>query len=185
MKNKKGFTLVELMVAIVILGVILGMSWPVIRRLQEDNTYKKYENYGEALVTAAKLYVDAYEEDLFLYEDDLEKMTEDQKNAYYATGQLMAGDIQCVFITFQDFRVHSLVKDINMENISCNSPYTFVRVIKNKRKYSYKYYLGCGRRKRSSNTDNPLTLNQIDFSLPDQENILPLEGNYLQRCQEE
>ena len=42
MKNTKGFTLVELLAVIVILGVITGMSWPVIRRLQEQNTLNKF-----------------------------------------------------------------------------------------------------------------------------------------------
>ena len=50
--NKNGFTLVELLVAIVILGIIMGMSWPAIRRLQENNTYQK-ENIIYQLKTLA------------------------------------------------------------------------------------------------------------------------------------
>ncbi len=181
MKNK-GFTLVELLVAIVILGIIYGMSWPVIRRLQEDNTYKKYENYGDILINAAKLYVDSYEEDLFLYDDDISKLTPEQLQEYRNSGQLLEGNKQCVFITYQDFFDHSLIKDINMENISCNSAYTFVRVIRDDKKYSYKYYLGCGRRKDSKYTERALPRDRIDFTLPNKDEILVLEEHYLDRC---
>jgi prepilin-type N-terminal cleavage/methylation domain-containing protein len=181
-KNNKGFSLVELLVAIVILGIITGMSWPVIRRLQEDNTYRKYTNYGEILINAAKLYVDAYEEDLFLYDDDIDKMSAEQLAEYRNKGQLMDGNKQCVFITFQDFRERSLIKDINMENVSCYSDYTFVRVIRDDKKYSYKYYLGCGRRASSKVLDKPLLKASIDFTLPDRDNILELNAHYAERC---
>ena len=182
MKNQKGFTLVELLVAIVILGIIMTMAWPSIRRLQEANTYQKYENYGEILISAAKLYVDAYEEDLFIYEDDLERMSGGEIEGLTNAGQLMGDGKQCVFITYQDFIDHSLIKDINLENITCNSAYTFVRVIRDKKKYSYKYYLGCGRRKGSAYSGNPIPRDYIDFTLPDKDNILVLEEHYAERC---
>jgi len=182
MKNQKGFTLVELLVAIVILGIIYGMAWPSIRRLQEANTYQKYENYGDILINAAKLYVDAYEEDLFIYDDDLERMAAGEIEGLTNAGQLMGDGKQCVFITYQDFVDHALIKDINLENITCNSAYTFVRVIRDKKNYSYKYYLGCGRRKGSAYSGDPIPKDYVDFTLPDRNNILFLEGNYAERC---
>ena len=41
--NKKAFTLVELLVAIVILGIVLVIAIPQITSLQKDNEVKKYE----------------------------------------------------------------------------------------------------------------------------------------------
>ncbi len=35
MNNRKGFTLVELLVVMVIMGIIIGLSFPAIRKLQE------------------------------------------------------------------------------------------------------------------------------------------------------
>ena len=34
MKKKKGFTLIELLVTVVVLGVIVGLSIPIIRNIQ-------------------------------------------------------------------------------------------------------------------------------------------------------
>ena len=65
MKNNKGFTLVELLVAVAILGIITGMSIPLIRNVRQNNEQRKYTSYGESLVQSAKLYVDSYGEDLF------------------------------------------------------------------------------------------------------------------------
>ena len=53
--NKKGFTLTELLVVVVILGIIAGMAIPLIRSLSGTFTKKKYENYKDSVLSAAKL----------------------------------------------------------------------------------------------------------------------------------
>ena len=58
-KKIKGFTLVELLLTISILGLITAMSIPVIRNIIEANTLKKYATYKDSVETSAKLYVDS------------------------------------------------------------------------------------------------------------------------------
>jgi len=180
--NNKGYTLIELLVAIIIIGIILSMSFPAIRKLQEDNTYQKYQTYGDALIAAAKLYVDAYEEDLFLYDDDLAKLDANRLQDYLKTGQIIDGRGQCVFITYQDFKDHMLIKDINIDGMTCYSNNTFVRVIKKDGKFKFKYYLACGKKRGSG--DSPIRDDKITFSLPDVNNYLPLENHTSERCRD-
>lgn len=99
--KKKGFTLVELLVTIVILGIITGLSIPLLRALSNNRTEKQYKTYLNSLVASAKLYNDSYSSDLF--------------------GNNENG---CEFVTFQELFSHKLLKDIMISNISCNSDYS-------------------------------------------------------------
>ena len=149
MKNRKGFTLVELLVVIVIIGVITGLSWPILRRVQDSSKMSKYEKYGDSLVAAAKLYVDSYEEDIFNYEDDL---SEAQKNQG-----------QCTYIMYEELKEHALIKDYNVDGMSCNSDATFVKVTRKKGNYTYQFFLGCGDKKADG---SKLSEDEVYFTLP-------------------
>lgn len=65
MKNKKGFTLVEIVFAVTILGIITMMAYPLIRNIAEKNTNTKSKQYAETLISSAKLYNDSFSKDLF------------------------------------------------------------------------------------------------------------------------
>lgn len=163
MKNRKGFTMVELLVTIVILGVITGMSWPLVRRLQEQNAKSKYTTYGDGVVSAAKIYVDSFEEDLFYYDDDLPRLTDTEKETAKNNGELNdTYTMQCAMISVTDLINHNLIKDINMDEISCVSKYSFVIVKKKNNNYEYKYYLGCGKKKT-----RVLNNSEISMTIPE------------------
>ena len=121
MNNREGFTLVELLVVIVILGVITGMSIPLIRNIQKGNQDKEYQTYKDSVMQGAKLYVSSYDEDLFGHE----------KNG-------------CAIITYKQMSEKGLLKDISVSDVSCNSDSTFVKVIKIDGKYGYSTSIGCG-----------------------------------------
>jgi len=112
--KNKGFTLVELLVVIVILGIITGFTIPLIRNIQKSNKNSKFKVYEKALVDNAKLYVDAYGEDIF--------------------GQANYG---CNEVPFEDMNKKMFVKDIQEKGVTCNNPQTFVRIIKLNDKYTY------------------------------------------------
>ena len=121
MKNKRGFTLVELLVVVVILGIITGFSIPLIRNARNSNQQKEYTTYMDSLKYGAKLYVDSYGEDLF--------------------GRHKSG---CSIIYYSELEKKGLVKDIQIDGVSCNSNETFVKVVKIDGKYGYAASIGCG-----------------------------------------
>ena len=121
MKNRKGFTLVELLVTVLILGIVTGLSIPLIRNVQNNNKNREYIAYMDTMKYSAKLYVDSYGEDLF--------------------GKRKTG---CTIIKYSDLYGKGLLKDIPVDKVSCASDDSFVKVVKLDDKYGYSTAIGCG-----------------------------------------
>ena len=122
-KKNKGFTLVELLVVVVILGIITLMAIPQISNLIDSNNDAKYETYTETVKTGGKLYTDAYSIDMF--------------------GNNTSG---CYDISYDDLSNKDLVQDININNVTCSGgtqKKTFVRVYKSGNHYKYKVSILC------------------------------------------
>ncbi len=108
MKNRNGFTLVELVVAIAILGVITLIALPTIKSIQANNNNAKYIAYEKSLKSASKAYTDAFDEDLF--------------------GATNTG---CAIIKYSDLKEKDLISDIQIKGIKCDKDEdTFVFVMK-------------------------------------------------------
>ena len=129
MKNKKGFTLVELLVVMVIFIIIVGLSYPAIKVLQSKSLDKKFNTYKDSMSLGAKLYKDSYDEDMF--------------------GRNENG---CTCVKFEELKNKTLIKDISLNDVTCNTENTFVRVTKVDDNYTYTSFLGC-KNKGSSDID--------------------------------
>ena len=116
--NKKGFTLMELLVTVVVLGIIVGLSLPLVRNIQLAQTEKRYITYLDSVGQAAKLYTDSYSEDLYL-------------------GRTSG----CVYVSYDEMNRYKLLKDIDIRDISCNSEFTAVKIVKFGEKYYYKPFI--------------------------------------------
>ena len=121
MKDSKGFTLVELLVAMAIMGLLIIMAFPTMRAVQTNNTKKKYEAYGDTILSAAKLYVDSYGDDLF----DPDRVN--QKAILYLS----------------DLQLKDLIKDIGISDSSCINGESNIHIIKYKDDYTYCLHLKC------------------------------------------
>ena len=104
-KYNRGFTLVEMITTVTILGVVSLIALPVISNVSAGFTTQKFENYSSALLTAGKLYADQSMEDLFGDADD-----------------------GCVDVSFSEIINKNLIQDIDLKDASCASPSTYVRI---------------------------------------------------------
>ncbi len=118
--NRNGFTLIELIMVIVILGIITAFSIPMVRNIQKKNDISKFKVFEDSLINGAKLYVDAYGDDEF------------------------DGTGTCIDIKYGEMKDKMLVKDFPEKSINCNNDDTFVRVIREDTdKYKYEVEIVC------------------------------------------
>ena len=121
MKKSKGFTMVELLAAVAIMGMLTVMAFPTMRALQGRNEKQKYEEYGKSMVSAAKLYTDSYADDLF---------PKGYKNEFAK-------------IYSEDLLKKDLLKNIGFTDVSCINGESFIVVAKYGDDYEYCLHLVC------------------------------------------
>ncbi len=65
MKSKKGFTLIEMLVVIILIGIILAIVLPSVTKLSNNRSKKMYETHLDVVVeSAVDLYTDQYKGEL-------------------------------------------------------------------------------------------------------------------------
>ena len=119
-KYNRGFTLVEMITTVTILGVVSLIALPVISNVSDGFTIKKFDNYSASFLAAGKLYVDQSMEDLFGDSND-----------------------GCVDIAYDEIVKKNLIGDIELENATCASPNTFIRVERRNGVNSYDVSMEC------------------------------------------
>ncbi len=126
-KNSNGFTLIELIVTITIMGIIGLMVYPNLTSVIRENEEKKLETYKDSIENAAKIYVRDYEEDWPQGED-------------------------CIIIEYERLKNLKLVKDYNEKGVICENYGKHkieVKVIKEGNKYTYETSLTCKKNSRT------------------------------------
>lgn len=119
--KNNGFTLIELIATIAIMGIISILAFPSLNKVIATNKEKKFEYYATSLEKGAKLYIESHSKDLWD-----ENSTGEKK------------------ISFLALKNDYLVKDYKTDNITCDNDNTYVIVNKiGKNKYTYKAYLKC------------------------------------------
>ena len=119
-KNNKGFTLIEVLVSITIMGIITAIALPEVQQLQSRNREKKFVTYEDSLKSSARLYVDSNAVDLFGYRE-----------------------VGCAIINYRELKAKTLVKDYATNGITCANNDTFVVVNKSNGKYTYDVHIKC------------------------------------------
>ena len=126
---KKGYTLVEMLAAITVMGILLIIAIPSARKILEQNKYRKYEAYKETLKRAAAIYTDSHEKDMF---------------GDYDNG--------CRRVTYFELKQAQLIRDFQEKGVTCAYPSsfsTYVQVTKLKNKeYDYEVCMRCAKNRK-------------------------------------
>lgn len=130
--NNKGFTLIEVIVTIAIMGIITGIAYGSITSLQTRNKNKRYQVYEQVLVTGAKLYVDQYSRDMW-----------DDEN-----------DNMCYVIGYNTLVANNLIQAYNQTGEVINTDNTKVYVKRSNSSASYYPYLEVGKYKTDLSSIN-------------------------------
>lgn len=123
--GKKGFTLVEMLAAVTILGIITAMSFPVISSIKNGLVDREYDLYKQSMIHAGELYIDAYSEDVF--------------GLMEGTGSSEA----CYDIYLDILMNKKLIEPITVEDATCYDNQSFVRVRKKNGVYTYDASIVC------------------------------------------
>lgn len=117
MKNKKGFTLVELLVTITILGIVTLVSLPIIRVIQGSMNASKEQVYKEAILSAAKNYNDTHELDTFGYQNG-----------------------GCVVVSYNDLVSAKVIDELDFSKMNLNPDEIYVKIRKTNDNYDYEVF---------------------------------------------
>lgn len=157
MRNKKGFTLVELLVAISILGIVTVVSLPMIRVIQSSMSTSKANVYKQALEAAAKNYNDTHAIDTFGYQE---------------TG--------CVDIYYTDLLDAKLLEKFDFSNTGVVQDKVFVRVTRNGDDYKYEAFIPTAEEIASldfSFCNGTITDNGPDIKFEEHQDLTPRKTN--------
>lgn len=113
--DKKAFTLIEMLVVVVIIGVIMAIAIPSVMNIMSSNTKKMYQTHMNIVEEKTKLFVD--------------------KNR----GKLLGNNNTCIQMDYKTLLQQDFLKETD---IHCEGS-IILRNIENNKDITYEYYLNC------------------------------------------
>ena len=114
MKNKRGFTLIELMIVVLLIGIVLMISLPAVTRIIGKQSDTEYNTQIKLTSKALDLYAARYQ------------------------GILRTKKDKCIIVDYDTLKNEGLLKE---KDVTCNGK--IIMTPKKNSSYSYTYYLNC------------------------------------------
>ena len=147
--KNRGFTLVELLIAITVLGIITAIAIVAMTNINKKDVETQEGIYEDTLITAGKLYIDSYSEDVF------------GRNKY-----------GCKKIPYSKLKDKELIKELESNKLKCayqedekDTSGLIVRKIDNK--YYYESILWCENKSTGVKESVLGSINQKLYEIPD------------------
>lgn len=115
--NKKGYSLIELLAVIIIVGLIVIVAIPAVSRILTSNDEKEYSNYFMVVESSAKAYADDKKDDLG-----------------------SSNDTGCIEVSLDDLIKEEYVKEFDSDEVTCSGD---VRLNNNKGNLKININLTC------------------------------------------
>lgn len=113
--NQKAFTLIEMLVVIIIIGIILAIAIPSVRNITNQNKNKIYQTHMEIVEVKTKLLMDQYK------------------------GELLSKKENCFQIDYQELLKNEWITE---QGVFCNGSIIITKS-GNQKSLSADYYLSC------------------------------------------
>lgn len=126
--NKKGFSIIELLVVVVIISIIVSIALPSIYSMLRKNKEKNYEEYNSYLKDNLQMYNIDLAEDLWY-------------------------DANLNYISISKEQLKKRNKDLNINHEECTIVGN-MSIIKNNNSFDYKVCIYCGREDNGSYSYN-------------------------------
>lgn len=144
--NKKGFTLVELLATITIIGIICIIIFPSVNNLIKNNEKTTAEQIGNMMISATKKYVN---------DERLE-----------GTG--------CLSVSAKKLIDFGYIETVDAGNLKCDVNDSFVRIDFSTTKKEYSYHLSCVSKNGTKTFDtNNKTVSYCDDFIPYSKTVVP------------
>lgn len=114
-RNQRAFTLIEMLVVVVILGILLAIAIPSVRNLMNQNKNKMYQTHMSVVEAKTKLLVDHYK------------------------GELLSNSASCFLVDYQDLLTNEWITE---QDIHCEGSIILTKS-GNQRNFTTDYYLNC------------------------------------------
>jgi len=115
MLNKKAFTLIEMLVVVVIIGVVLAIAIPAVSNIMDSNDSRMYKTHLQIVEQKAQLFID--------------------KNK----GELRNGGASCYQVNYKELVNKEFIVE---SDVVCNGT-IIITMSGNKKNFSSDYYLTC------------------------------------------
>lgn len=123
MKNNKGFTLMEVLAVVIILGIIVSVSFPVVKNVINNNKKKSFEASLDGMIRSTELYITngAITKDItFSYNDENIK----NQNSAFVSGEIsyVNGSITLTNFSNGEYCASGTKGKYIIEEGNCSSP---------------------------------------------------------------
>lgn len=120
--NKKAFTLVEMLVVVVIIGVILAIAIPAVTNISNNNRNRMYQVHMNIVEQKTQLFIDQHK------------------------GELKSINASCFQVNYKTFLDQEIITE---SDVNCTGSIIITKSGNNKN-FSSKYYLSCTDQKGTS-----------------------------------